>query len=118
MVAMVWPGVPGWLGLAVAIPAAAWFLGTAAVRRRPADVHHAVMAAAMVWMAVMALGSAACRATPGPVEGVAAGYFWLAAAPFLAMPFRTAPVRTGGALFGSLANAAMSVAMALLLTVG
>jgi Domain of unknown function (DUF5134) len=118
MVAMAVPAVPGWLPPAVSAPAALWFLGAAAVTRRPADIHHAVMAAAMVWMAVMPPGSAACHETAGPVAGAAAAYFWLAAAPFLTAPFRTAHVRIGRRLLGSLSHAGMSLAMATLLTFG
>lgn len=114
MVAMVWPGTPGWLCLAVCAPAAVWFLGSALIRRRPVDLHHVAMAAAMVSMAAMPHGSSPCHGGTGPVAGAAAAYFWLAAAPFL-----TAPFRTGSRFspFGSLGQAAMSLAMAVFLTI-
>jgi hypothetical protein len=114
MVAMVWPAAPGWLCLVFGTPAGVWFLGTAAIRRRPVDLHHAVMAAAMVVMAAMPHGSSPCHGGTGPVTGAAAGYFWLAAAPFLTAPFRTG---SRFSAFGSLGQAAMSLAMALFLTI-
>jgi hypothetical protein len=115
---MAWPAVPGWLSVAVAGPVAAWFLGQAAVRRQLADVHHAVTAGCMAWMAAMPATTAmplmlgSCHRGAGPVAGAAAGYFLLAAAPFLA-----APLRTGkrGPVLGSLGHGAMSLGMAALL---
>jgi hypothetical protein len=114
MVAMVCPTAPGWLCLAVSTPVAVWFVGTAVLRRRPIDLHHALMAAAMVWMAAMPHGPVPCHGGTGPVTGAVAGYFWLAAAPFLTAPFRTG---SRGPVLGSLSHAAMSLAMAVLLTV-
>jgi hypothetical protein len=118
MVPMVWPVVPGWLSLAVAVPVAAWFVGLVALRRRPADVHHAVMAGCMAWMAAMPAATAMssmpgpCHGATGPVTGAVAGYFLLAAAPFLAAPFRIGQrVR----VLGPLGHAAMSLGMAALL---
>jgi hypothetical protein len=120
MVPMAWPAVPGWLRLAAVAPAATWFLGQAAVRRHLADVHHAAMAACMVWMAAMPSTTAmppmpgSCHPGGGQVTGAAAGYFLLAAAPFLA-----APLRTGkrGPVLGSLGHGAMSLGMAVMLAV-
>jgi hypothetical protein len=115
MVAMAVFGGPGWLTLAVSAAVGVWFLGTAALQRRPAELHHAAMAVAMAWMATMP--ATGCHSNTGPVAGAAAAYFLLAAAPFLTGPFRTTPRRTGATL-GSLGHAAMSLAMAALLTVG
>jgi hypothetical protein len=112
MVPMAWPAVPAWLSLAALAPAAVWFFGSAAVRRRPADVHHAVMAAAMVWMAAMPLGPVPCHGGTGPVAGAAAGYFLLAAAPFLTAPLRTRPC---GPVLPPVGHGLMSLAMAVLL---
>jgi hypothetical protein len=112
MVPMVWPAVPGWLSLAALAPVGAWFLGLAAVRRRLADVHHAVMAACMVWMAAMPPMPGLCSGGTGPVADAAAGYFLLAAAPFLIAPLRTGP---RGRVLGPLGQGAMSLAMAVLL---
>jgi hypothetical protein len=113
MVAMLWPGGPGWLTLTVSAVAGVWFLGTAVVRRRPADLHHTAMAAAMVWMAAMP--AAACHGSAGSVAGAVAGavasYFLLAAAPFLTGAFRGRPQPVGATL-ASLGHAAMSLAMA------
>jgi hypothetical protein len=140
MAAMWFPAVPGWLTLAVSAAAGAWFLGSAAAHRRAGDLHHAAMAAAMVWMATMPRVS--CHGAAGPVAGAVASYFLLAAAPFLTGPFRCAPRRAGatsgatlgssgatlgssgatlgssGATLGSLGHAAMSLAMAGFLTAG
>jgi hypothetical protein len=118
MVLMVWPAVPGWVSLAALAPVATWFLGQAAVRRQLADAHHAVTAACMVWMATMPapatmpLLPGSCHPGTGPVAGAVAGYFLLAAAPFLA-----APLRTGqrGPVLGSLGHGAMSLGMAVVL---
>ncbi len=117
MVAMLWPAIPGWLSLTVLAPTAAWFLGTAVARRRPVDVHHAVMAACMVWMAAtpgMAAmpTTAPCHGGTGPVTGAAAGYFLLAAAPFLATGLRVGP---RGPVLPSLSHGAMSLVMAAIL---
>jgi hypothetical protein len=115
MVAMLWPAVPGWLSLAVLAPTAVWFLGLAVTRRRPADVHHAVMAACMVWMAAtpaMSPTMALCHGGTGPVTGAAAGYFLVAAAPFLATPLRVGP---RGPVLPPLSHGAMSLAMAVIL---
>ncbi len=114
MVAMAWPAVPGRLTLAVSAVVAVWFLGTAAVRRRPADLHHAAMAAVMVRMATMP--HASCHDSARPVAGAVAGYFLLAAAPFITAPFRSSRLRAGATL-GSLGHAAMSLAMAAFLTI-
>jgi hypothetical protein len=114
MVAMAWPAVPGWLSLAALAPVGVWFLGLAAARRRPADVHHAVMAVCMAWMAAMPampLMPGPCHGGAGPVAGAAASYFLLAAAPFLAAPLRTGP---RGPVLGPLGHGAMSLGMAVL----
>ncbi len=110
MVAMAWPAVPGWMSWAALVPAAAWLLGATVTGRRPADVHHGVMAAAMLWMAAMPMRSASCHGCTGLLAGAAAGYFLLAAAPFL-----TAPLRRRGPVFAPLCHGAMSLAMAALL---
>jgi len=71
--------VPGGTG-----PVGVWFLGLAAARRRPADVHHAVMAVCMAWMAAMPampLMPGPCHGGAGPVAGAAASYFLLARRP-------------------------------------
>jgi hypothetical protein len=118
MAAMVWPAVPRWLSLAALAPAVAWFLGLATVRRRAADVHHAVMAACMVWMAVMpAMPGAACTGMTGTASDAAAGYFVLAAAPFITAPLRTGPLGTAprATVLAPLGHGAMSLAMAVLL---
>jgi uncharacterized protein YqgC (DUF456 family) len=118
MVAMVWPVVPGWLSLAVLAPVAVWFLGLAVARRRPADVHHAVMAACMAWMATMPDTPAMSHSPAhhhqgmGAVAGVAASYFLLAAALFLTTPLRTG---TRGPVLGSLGHGVTSLATAFLL---
>lgn len=118
MVPMVWPAVPGWVSVAAVVPVATWFLGQVAVRRQLADAHHAVMAACMVWMAAMPAPTTmpflpgSCHQGTGPVAGAAAGYFLLAAAPFLAAPLR---IGQRGPVLGSLGNGAMSLGMAVVL---
>jgi hypothetical protein len=128
MLAMVWPAVPGWLCLAASAGAAVFFLGTALSRRKLVDLHHVAMAFVMVWMAAMPQGPVPCHGGAGPVAGpwagavagAAAGYFWLAAAPFLVAPFRIGSrdrVLGSRSTGGSLGQAAMSLAMAVFLTI-
>jgi hypothetical protein len=142
MIAMVWPwgrAVPGWLQVAVFGPAAVWFAVLAAGPQLtgaagPREVrwrhgHHALMAAAMVWMAAAVRAPMDQAMSPMPdmpgmdmpgmalpagvvvVSLVLAGYSALAAAGWVFAAVRGG----GGRVLDATCHAGMSAGMAVLL---
>jgi hypothetical protein len=114
MVAMVWgAALPIWLQVAFFAAATIWFAGVATVPHRGQDfraLHHALMAAAMVWMVVtMSIGHHAMTAAT-IVSVVFAWYFVLAALPFCYGVVRRRPRPLDAA-----SHAAMSIGTGVLL---
>jgi hypothetical protein len=114
MVAMIWDTeVPIWLQVAFFGAATIWFAGLATVPHQARDfraLHHALMAAAMVWMGVaMSIGHHAVAAAT-VVSAVFAWYFVVAAVPFCYGVIRRRP----GALDAA-SHAAMSLGTGVLL---
>ncbi|MEV4320158.1 DUF5134 domain-containing protein [Actinocrispum sp. NPDC049592] len=114
MVAMVWnTGLPAWLQVAFFASATVWFAGLATVPHQAPDfrsLHHALMAAAMVWMVVsMSLGHHVVSAAT-VVSAVFAWYFLLAA-----LPFFYGVVRRRPKALDAVSHAAMSLGAGVLL---
>jgi hypothetical protein len=114
MVAMIWDTeVPIWLQVAFFGAVTIWFAGLATVPHQAPDfraLHHALMAAAMVWMGVaMSIGHHAAAAAT-VVSGVFAWYFVVAAVPFCYGVIRRRPRALDAA-----SHAAMSLGTGVLL---